>query len=302
MNYLIKTVATLTMAVIIANLIAEYGLTRLLVRFLNPLIKFSHLSKEVITSSLMRLLSPTVGYSTLAEFYRRGKVSDKEVIVTTFVTTFPYEFLRLPYYYIPLVVGLLGASLGLKYLLIKLTSSFFQSFLAIIYSKLKFPPQQIEPIFESEEKGDYKTALLKSMDILKRVIPTFLVAVSVIKLLRYFGVLDKISLAAGPITGAIGLPGESAIVMVTQFANVIAGFAVCGELVSNGVLSENIALVTLILGLTISLPRIYLQHTFPTVTALFTKKLALKIIALKIAVEAALLLVILGVLYSINFF
>lgn len=295
MDYILRTLIFLILGITFANIAVEMGLSRYLSRIVWPLINFSHLSKEISSGIIARLLSPAVGYSTLSELYRKKKIREDEVILATFITTFPYEFTRMASYYIPIVIPFLGISLGLKYLGIKVAAAFFQTLLGILYGHFIFPSTNYEFRMPSG-KGDIKGAVNSSLKTLKRVIPIFLVAMVFIRLLNESGLLESFSKIAYPLTGFLGLPGESAIIIVSQVANMIGGYAVASQMLESGLIDEDLLLVTLVLGLIISLPRIYLQHTLPMVSSLFNKRMAFKIIGLKIIVEGAILLVFVALL------
>ncbi len=292
MSYLLETLVYLCAGILLANLLLELGLTRYLAGAVAPFLAVSHLSGEVAASAFARMLSPSAGYSTLAEFLRRGRVTEREVLLTTFLTSFPYEVLRVPKFYLPVMVPLVGAPLAAKYMAVKLGSGFIQSSAALLYARLRLPERRVE-LGQRRGESNVRRALEQSFKTLIRVLPVFLAAYLGVRYLLNSGVLEEFAGVAQPVMAVFSLPGEAAIVIATQLANVIAGFAVTGELLKQGLLTQEEALVTLVLGLVLSLPRIYAQHTLPVVASLFSRGMALRIIFFKIAFEALALLVML---------
>ena len=292
MSYILETLAYLCAGILLANLFLELGLTEYLAKAIKPFLAASHLSGEVAASALARMLSPSAGYSTLAEFHRRGEVSEQEVLLTTFLTSFPYEVLRVPKFYLPVVVPLLGAPLAMKYIIVKLGSGLMQSSAALVYARLVLPEREIS-FGEQPTAKSVRRALVLSLKTLLRVVPVFLGAYFAVRYLLASGMLAKLGVLAQPVMGIFSLPGEAAIVIATQLANVVAGFAVAGEFLKQGVLSQEEALITLVIGLVLSLPRIYAQHTLPVVASLFSRGMTLRIIFFKITFEALALLVML---------
>ncbi len=292
MSYLLETLVYLCAGILLANLLLELGLTRYLAGAVAPFLAVSHLSGEVAASAFARMLSPSAGYSTLAEFLRRGRVTEREVLLTTFLTSFPYEVLRVPKFYLPVMVPLVGAPLAAKYMAVKLGSGFIQSSAALLYARLRLPERRVE-LRQRRGESNVRRALEQSFKTLIRVLPVFLAAYLGVRYLLNSGVLEEFAGVAQPVMAVFSLPGEAAIVIATQLANVIAGFAVTGELLKQGLLTQEEALVTLVLGLVLSLPRIYAQHTLPVVASLFSRGMALRIIFFKIAFEALALLVML---------
>jgi len=291
-SYLLETLVYLCAGILLANLLLELGLTRYLAGAVAPFLSASHLSGEVAASAFARMLSPSAGYSTLAEFLRRGRVTEREVLLTTFLTSFPYEVLRVPKFYLPVMVPLVGAPLAAKYMAVKLGSGFIQSSAALLYARLRLPERRVE-LRQRRGGSNVRRALEQSFKTLIRVLPVFLAAYLGVRYLLNSGVLEEFAGVAQPVMAVFSLPGEAAIVIATQLANVIAGFAVAGELLKQGLLTQEEALVTLVLGLVLSLPRIYAQHTLPVVASLFSRGMALRIIFFKIAFEALALLVML---------
>jgi hypothetical protein len=290
MNYLLGVLLFMTLGVVFANIIVELGLASVLNRLIRPFIRFSNLSGEVGTGAIVRALSPSAGYAALAEFYKRGRIGEREVILTTLLATFPYFLVRLPAYYLPVVIPLLGTSLGVKYLGIKTGSTLIQTSAAVIYGRFCLEARPYEG-GEASRKGDLRVALLNSLDTLRRVVPIFLVATAIIMLLIRYGTIGSISRVAEPATQVLSLPGESALVIAAQLANMPAGFVVAGGLLREGILTEEQALLTLVVGLIIAGPRIFLQYSLPVVTSLFHRGLAVKVVACKIVAEAVSLLV-----------
>ncbi len=292
MWYILKIILIFSSGIVFANFALEFGLFRYLNRAFRPLFSFANISPEVAASAMARVLSPSAGYSTLAEFHMAGRVDEREIIVTTFLTTFIHELLRIFRFYIPVAVPLLGISLAIKYIAVKVGSGFIQSSLALIYSKFRLPAVK-DYNEEPERKPDMKLVIKQSFKTLKRVIPLFVFTYGGVTLLLSLGLLSRIANFSEPIMTFFSLPGEASLVMVTQFANVVAGFATAGELVRQGILNGNKALITLIIGLIFSLPRIYLQRTAPLVASLFSRKIAFKIIIFKISLEIITLAIML---------
>lgn len=291
--YLLKVVVLISLGVTLANIALEAGVLSYLARSFRPVFQAANISPEQGTGAMARVLSPSAGYSSLAEFYKSGRIEERGVIITTFLTSLPYELLRIFKFYLPVAVPLMGLSLGSKYIAVKVGSGFLQTVLALLYSRLKLP-RAAGYRRSQKEKPDYRRALKNSLSTLFKVVPLFILTYLGIRLLLTQGLLSPLTGLAEPLTGTFSLPGEASLVVVTMFANVIAGFAAAGELLRQGLLSEEQALITLIAGLVLSMPRIFLQHTAPVVASLFSKRVAAKIVLFKISVETVALLAMLG--------
>jgi hypothetical protein len=292
MNYIINTLVLMVGGIILANIIVEFGLANFLYRLIKPLIKISNLSGEVGMSAVIRTLSPSAGYSVLSEYYKKGKITEREIILTTMLTTFLFDLSKLPKYYIPVAIPLLGYSLALKFILIKMGASFLQTLSAIIYGRIYFTPRVYEEE-EIEQDRDIKRALKDSFGTIIKVVPSFLIAIFLASLLVKYGLLNIISGITAPMTRILGLPGEAVVIVATQLASLPAGYAMAGEFLRDNILTEKQALLTIIIGLIITAPRIFLQYSLPVTTSLFGSRLGIKIVAYKIGAEILSLLVFL---------
>ncbi len=302
----IKTLLSITIGIIIANLLIEMKLNKYFEKILKPFIRFSKLRSEIWLGVFTRILSPYAGYEFLHRLYVKRKINEREIIVITLITPFPYEVMRIVNYYFPIVIPLLGFSLGIKYMILKLISSFIQTSSALIYARLFIKDRELEKggnikleSYQEEFQRKISRALKNSFKTLKKIVPIFTATMIAVYVLDYTGAMKSISQISKPITDILSLPGESSIIIATQFINLFAGYALAGELFKKGTIGEKEALTTLAVGLMITLPRIFLQSTLPIVASLFNKRLALKIILTKISAEVVSIVVALLVLLQV---
>ncbi len=272
----------------------ELGLAGAIMGALRRFTGWFHLSDELTSGAIARLFSPSAGYAVLAEMHRKGRMGTKEVLLATMLPSFPYELIRVFRFYLPVMLPLVGAQVAFKYIAIKLGSGLVQSTSALAYARLSLP--EVENHGAAPPGGGLRTALRNSLRTLMRVVPVFLVAYLFASYLIDSGAMEEIAKYSQPLTSALSLPGASAVVMATQVVNVVAGFAIAGELAARGMLTGREVLITLIAGLVLSLPRIHLQHTVPAVFSLFPRRLATLLVLFRMGVEASIMLAILMLL------
>jgi len=278
-------------------LLLELGLAGALLAGMRRFTGWFHLSDELTSGAIARLFSPSAGYAVLAEMHRRQRMNTREVLLATMLPSFPYELIRVFRFYLPVMLPMVGAQVALKYMAIKLGSGFLQSCSALAYARLSLP--EVENSGRAPPKGSVRSAMRNSLKTLSRVVPVFLLAYLLASWMISSGAMQVIARHSLPLTSALSLPGESAVVMATQAVNVVAGFAIAGELASRGMLSSHQVLVTLIAGLVLSLPRIHLQHTVPAVFSLFPRKLATMLVLFRLGVESVIMLGVLAVLLQL---
>ena len=277
--YVIKAVILITAGVIIANLVLESNLIRKLLPLIKPFCRTSNLPKESIFALFASFFNPTAGKSTLAGFYREGKIGDNETILTVVMCTFPIvlgeSLLRVQ---APIALVLLGPFIGGIYISLNLFSAFLQSFAAFLYSKLRFSARtcldeeiQVDLNEPSSRDQRLKTALKKSFGTLKKIIPIMVVSFLVVDLLFKLDVMTYISLIFDPILRVLDLPGECITALIADLAHFSAGYATVAALLAKGVITAKQAILTLLIGSMLIITLVYLKYSLPMYISLFGK-------------------------------
>ncbi|EHQ35696.1 nucleoside recognition domain protein [Methanoplanus limicola DSM 2279] len=283
LEYLIKAVVLISIGIIFVNILNETGLIRKFEIISRPLSRISGLSYASSLSIVSMAINSTAGKSILAEYYREGKISQKEIVPSLLIGTFPTvlgeSLLRVQF---PTAIVLLGPVTGIIYTLLNLFSSFIQAAGAVIYSHM-FVEKNTEPVGSKSIVRDadsglkkinrvtLKAGVQKSLPRLKKIIPITAGAIMIFYLLSLAGFMDMIASIFGPVLNLIGLPGESTAALVAQFMHFSAGYAIVGTLMETGVLNMEQALVTLVMGSMVVITIIYLKYSFPLYLSLFGK-------------------------------
>ncbi|MEA2033731.1 MAG: nucleoside recognition domain-containing protein [Euryarchaeota archaeon] len=278
--YLVKAIILITAGVIIANIVLESNLIRKLSPLIGPFCRASNLPKECVFSLFASFFNPTAGKSTLAGFYREGKIGDKETILTVVMCTFPIvvgeSLLRVQ---APIALVLLGPFIGSIYISLNLFSSFLQTFAAFIYSKSRFPPQKDVEVeinvaitkTSQNQSEQLKMAFKKSFTTLKKIIPIMVIAFLVVDLLFKFEVMHYIILLFDPVLRVLDLPGECITALIADLAHFSAGYATVAALLTKGVITAKQAILTLLIGSMLIIAVTYLKYSISTNISLFGK-------------------------------
>lgn len=286
--YLLKVTILICVGIILANIILESNFMKRLSLLINPLSSSLNLSKGSVLCLFASFFNPTAGKSTLAGFYREGKISDKEAIATVVMSTFPIVLGEHLFVFVaPTALILLGPKIGTIYILLMLFSAFIQSFAAFIYSKFFLHPKNDTPEemhFKLLEKGsnmmlNIQKALKKSFTTLKRVIPIMVITFLAIHFLIEFGGMDHISSVFNPALRLLDLPGECISALIGQLAHFSACYAAVAMLLAQGIVTAKQAIITLLIGSMIGITMIYARYSFSMYVSLFGK-LGVKIIAI----------------------
>ncbi|HNV38441.1 MAG TPA: nucleoside recognition domain-containing protein [Methanoculleus sp.] len=272
----VNAVLLVIAGVILANILAETGIFSRLSSFTGPLCRFSGLSDACVLSIVAMGVNATAGKSMLAEYYRDGKVTEREVIPVLIMGAFPVvlgeSLFRVQ---LPTALVLLGPVVGGVYTGLNLFSSGIQALFALLYSRRflagsgRAPPPVPSAAALMLNREVVLAGCRKAVPTLRRVVPITLAALVVFSLLSATGVMDGIAAAFDPLLRAFGLPGESAAALVAQFLHFSAGYAIVASLLDGGVLTFETALVTLVIGSMVVITMIYVKYSVPLYLSLF---------------------------------
>ncbi|MHC1611239.1 MAG: nucleoside recognition domain-containing protein [Candidatus Methanospirareceae archaeon] len=276
--YLIRAVILITAGVIIANILLESDAMRRLSPLIRPFCSASNLPKEGVLSLFTSFFNPTAGKATLAGFYHERKIGDRETILTVVMSTFPIvlgeSLFRV---HAPIALVLLGPFIGSIYIALSLLSAFIQSFAAFVYAKIHLPPNPSAGIYEytdaDETPGNQKlkTALKRSFNTLKRVLPIMVVAFLVVDLMFTLSLMNTISVIFDPVLRVLDLPGEVITVLVADLAHFSAGYATIAGLLAEGAITAKEAILTLLIASMLNITLVYLKHSLSMYISLFGK-------------------------------
>ena len=272
----VNAVLLVIAGVILANILAETVIFSRLSSFTGPLCRFSGLSNACVLSIVAMGVNATAGKSMLAEYYRDGKVTEREVIPVLIMGAFPVvlgeSLFRVQ---LPTALVLLGPVVGGVYTGLNLFSSGIQALFALLYSRRflagsgRAPPPVPSAAALMLNREVVLAGCRKAVPTLRRVVPVTLAALVAFSLLSATGVMDGVATAFDPLLRAFGLPGESAAALVAQFLHFSAGYAIVASLLDGGVLTFETALVTLVIGSMVVITMIYVKYSVPLYLSLF---------------------------------
>jgi len=274
-KYLFQSVILVTVGVALANIIVETNIPSKLSPLVKPLCKASNLPETCILSLFTTLLSATAGKSSLAEFHRRGEITDQEAIITVVMGTFPIvlgeSLFRVQ---APAALVILGPVVGGIYIMLNLFAAFIQTLWALIYSKIALPQRTLcisnnPPEKLTLHKDIIKKGLKASYPTLKRIIPLLIITIFSIGFLLDHGLMDQISVLFDPVFRLLGIPGECVAALAGQFIHYSVGYAILGSFLNGGIITQKDAILTLLIGSMIVITLIYIKFSVSMYVSLF---------------------------------
>jgi hypothetical protein len=285
---------TLNIAPVIALgiFLANYAVKKGFLERLNPLIHpFARLARlrdvsalAVVTSSL----SSTAAYSILAESHRRGEISERELIATTMITSFPSILSHLFTYFLPVVIPILGITTGMLYLGVRLAVSGIKSVVGVVFARHWLRGVcRLEPCVEVQNKpvgGAVEDALTASLRLtfksMLRIASIMFATLYIVTVLKEQGVLESFTHMMQPLASLFHLQSEILLISTTEIVNKYAGLVLAADFQNNGVLDTAGVLIALLIGNVVSFSTRFVRVSIPLHVSLFGARTGSKTILL----------------------
>ena len=287
--YTVKIVPIIAIGIFVTSLAVNLGLMRKLDPLIKPLSSKANISAVAALSVVTCSFSTTAGYSMLVDGLNEKIVSERELIATTVISSFPSILSHLFTFFIPVVIPILGLTTGSIYVCIVGLAAFLKSCIGIILARLwlkstssKPQPPGLDPA--PAPVGDKNKALNKSAKstykLLKRIVPTMFITLFLVSVALELNLFESFSAILEPITNILGLESEVALISATEIVNSYAGIILAGSLLSEGLISTKGVLIALLLGTVVSFSARFVKHSLPLHVSLFGPKLGSKTVAI----------------------
>ncbi|WP_243358569.1 hypothetical protein [Fundidesulfovibrio terrae] len=295
---LLKILGSLSLSLLVANLIEALNWTRLLSRFSRPLIRAGHMQDVVGASFSMAFFSGLAANTMLSEAHQQGRLTDRELVLANLFNSLPTYFLHLPTM-IFVTVPFLGTAAAI-YVGMTLGAAMLRSLGIVLAGRVILPPIP-EGCVECQlpEKGPtWREALHKSWRrFKKRIAKICLITAPIYAAMVALNSWGFFTAAEKFIADHLSFmdwlsPKAASIVMFGMVAEFTAGLAAAGALLHGGELPVKEVVLALMLGNLLSTPMRAFRHQFPYYAGIFRPALAAKLIVYNQVLRAASLLVV----------
>ena len=313
-HYVAKIVPVIAIGILATNYAVNIGLMRKFDRLVHPISKRANISGVSALSVVTCTFSVTAAYSMLSEELTAKRVSEREVIATTLISSFPGILSHLFTYFLPVAIPILGFTTGMIYICLRGLVALAKTCLGFVLARMWLGGIAIVPDGAPAHHQTYKpdngsasgnssSAWNKSVKttykMLKRIVPVMFVTLFLVAILMECGTFQELSGIIDPVTDILGLESEIALVSTTEILNTYSGLILAGSFFDTGVLSTKGVLIALLLGNVISFSTRFAKHSLPLHVSLFGPKLGSKIVAINGAATLVLDIVIIIVLILI---
>ncbi len=310
-HYTAKIVPIIAIGIFVTSFAVNTGLMKKFDWLTIPLTSIAKISTISALAVVTCTFSTVAGYSMLVDGLKEKMISDREVIATTMISSFPSILSHLFTFFIPVVIPLLGFTTGSIYVCIVGLVSLLKSCIGVILARFwmkngRFSPDtqlsssdpadSATPTNPHNPHGarapDGRSASKKSADstykTLKRIVPTMFITLFLVSVAFELNLFESFSAVIQPITRILGLEGEVALITVTTVVNSYAGIILAGSLLSEGAITTTGVLIALLLGNVVTLSARSAKHSLPLHVSLFGTRLGSKTVAINAAATFAI--------------
>jgi len=296
--WMARIVPVIAIGILATSFAVNIGLMRKFDRLIKPLSRKANISTLSALSVVTCTFSTTAGYSMLSDGLNEKIVSEREVIATTVISSFPGILSHFFPFFIPVVIPILGLTAGSIYVCLVGLAAFLKTCFGISLARLwlKDAKTSSKPLLSTNPDSalveDKQHALYKSASstckMLKRIVPTMFITLFLVAVAMELNLFDSFSAILEPLTNILGLESEVVLISATEIVNTYAGLILAGSLLGEGLITTKGVLIALLLGTVVSFSTRFVKHSLPLHVSLFGPKLGSK----TVAVNAATTLVI----------
>ncbi|MCG8533322.1 MAG: hypothetical protein MI749_22075 [Desulfovibrionales bacterium] len=294
---LLRLLLSLSIGLILGNLIEALQWGRFLARISSPLVRMAHLQDVSGAAFTMAFFSSITANTYLAEQYAQGKIARRELYFSNLLNSTPVLFLHLPSLFF-IAVPFLGKT-AFWYVGIIVAAALLRTAGTVLVGKLALPPTPegcVTCELEDNAPKTWKEVLHKvATRFSKRIRRILLITVPVyiaVFLLNRSGLFEALNQVIGGKDGLLPFvrPEAAGVLLLSLAAEITAAMAAAGALLGEGVLHGKDIVVVLLVGNILSTPMRAIRHQVPTYMGIFPPALALRLIGCNQLVRAASLL------------
>jgi hypothetical protein len=287
--WMLRIVPVIAIGIFATSFAVNLGLMRKFDRLIKPISSKANISAVSALSVVTCTFSTTAGYSMLVDGLNERIISEREVIATTLISSFPSILSHLFTYFIPVVIPILGLTTGAIYVCLVGLAAFLKTCFGIFLARiwLKDTKKRSAIAATNRDKApedDKKQALNKSAkstcNMLKRIVPLMFITLFLVSVAMELNLFDRVSAILEPLTNILGLESGVALISATEIVNSYAGIILAGSLLAEGLITTKGVLIALFLGTVVSFSARFAKHSLPLHVSLFGPKLGSKTVAI----------------------
>ncbi len=306
--WMARIVPVIAIGILVTNFAVNIGLMQKFDRVIKPISSKANISTVSALSVVTCMFSTTAGYSMLVDGLNERIITEREVIATTLISSFPSILSHLFTFFIPVVIPILGLTTGSIYVCLLMLTAFLKTCFGILLARhwLKGTETTSDEIRLSADNAPVmtkETALNKgaksTYKILTRIVPTMFITLFLISVAIELNLFDSFSAFLAPLTNRLGMETGIILITATDVVNTYAGLILAGSMLTEGLISTKGILIALLLGNVASFSARFVKHSLPVHVSLFGPRLGSKTVAINAATTLVLNVLFVAILILI---
>ncbi len=283
-----------SVSVYLANVAVAFGLVEKIAGLSRLLTGPANLPDEVGTAILTTTASTTAGYSMLADLWESDYLDDRATLIAVVMNTF-FGFAQHVFtYYIPVLIPILGAHVGVLYVSLRALIALAITLVGILTGAVLLSERnvntevQLDPDALDDEERTPRERLRAAWDrtwpTLRRLVPRLVVIYTLVTVLVGQYDLTEITGSADPLVGVVGLPAAAVPVIAVYTFDTTSGAATIAPLLGD-VFTPQQAVATLLLGGIISFAVSTFKRSIPFQYGIWGPEFGTKVIVVNTALK-----------------
>jgi hypothetical protein len=254
--WMARVIPVIAIGIFATSSAVNIGLMRKFDRLIKPISSKANISTVSALSVVTCTFSTTAGYSMLVDGLNERIISEREVIATTLISSFPSILSHLFTYFIPVVIPILGLTTGAIYVCLVGLAAFLKTCFGIFLARIWLKDAKKRSAIVATNRNnvpvvDKKQALNKSAkstcSMLKRIAPLMFITLFLVSVAMELNLFDRVSAILEPLTNILELESGVALISATEIVNTYAGIILAGSLLAEGLITTKSVLIALFL-------------------------------------------------------
>ncbi len=298
-NYLKVMIPTLIIGVIAAEFLVNMGWINKIAWLAKPITRFGHLRSECGVCFVSAFASPTAANAMLVEFYEKGLLDKKGLILASLINSFPAIVMHFRSM-LPVLIPILGFT-GLIYFMIIVAIGLVKTSLVLIAARFLLKKRTSEVIVTKAKKTRpplkevLKTSVTQSMSTIRRVLLITIPVTVVVFWLVDLGVFDKLAVYLGWVAGYFPIPAEGLPIIAAQFGQKIAAYTIAANLMTKGIISPPQVILTLLVGSVVTAV-VGIRYLIPYYVGVFGAKNGFQLLLLSSGIRISVIIMFIIIL------
>ncbi len=268
------------------ELFMQLGLMRYLKPVGRPIARAAGLPSESAVSFLAAIGSMIAAHTMAAQFYEKGRLSDRELRLTGVLNTVPFHVKETLTFQLPIVLPLLGFRLAMIYVaafwltgILKLVFVLARGWVSTSRQDNKddaFALNECQPDDPECTRRNFLQVLKDTWDARKKMYFKMIMLLATVtltvQLLTLSGMLSWVEKGIAPLTSVLGLPPSVVGPITTYLFSPTVGITYMSNLMAQGHVSGYEAITALMAGGLLMIPITRIRRTLPRYIAIFGAK------------------------------